>query len=136
MSVDNGDNEFTRVLFKNINVWLFFTIRFGKYLIDYYQLDPSKIHVMGHSLGAHISSYFGKGVPGLSRITAFDPAQPGFEGCPKEVRLDKSDADFVDVIHTSCRPTVPLLGFGLIAAVGNYTNISVYLFITFFFELT
>lgn len=80
---------------------------------------------MGHSLGAHISSYFGKAIPGLSRITAFDPAQPGFEGCPKEVRLDKSDADFVDVIHTSCRPTVPLLGFGLIAAVGKFSDIMV-----------
>lgn len=56
----------------------------------------------------------------MSRITAFDPAQPGFEGCPKEVRLDKSDAKFVDVIHTSCRPTVPFLGFGLISPVGNY----------------
>lgn len=77
---------------------------------------------MGHSLGAHISSYFAKGIPGINRITAFDPAQPGFEGCPKEVRLDKSDANLVDVIHTSCRPTVPLLGFGLISAVGNYTN--------------
>ncbi|XP_029343728.1 inactive pancreatic lipase-related protein 1 [Acyrthosiphon pisum] len=94
-------------------------IRFGKYLVDHYQLDPLKIHVMGHSLGAHISSYFGKGIPGLSRITAFDPAQPGFEGCPKEVRLDKSDAHFVDVIHTSCRPTVPFLGFGLITPVGH-----------------
>jgi len=94
-------------------------IRFGKYLIDHYQLDPLKIHVMGHSLGAHISSYFGKGIHGVNRITAFDPAQPGFEGCPKEVRLDKSDAHFVDVIHTSCRPTVPFLGFGLITPVGH-----------------
>jgi len=82
---------------------------------------------MGHSLGAHISSYFGKGIPGLSRITAFDPAQPGFEGCPREVRLDKSDAHFVDVIHTSCRPTVPFLGFGLISPVGNYTSFVCYL---------
>lgn len=103
-------------------------------MIDYHQLDPSKVHLMGHSLGAHISSYFGKGVPGFSRITAFDPAQPGFEGCPKEVRLDKSDANFVDVIHTSCRPTVPLLGFGLIAPVGNYpTNVQVRFF---FSEMT
>lgn len=93
--------------------------RFGKYLIDHHQLDPQKIHLMGHSLGAHICSYIGKGIPGLNRLTAFDPAQPGFEGCPKEVRLDKSDADFVDVIHTSCRPTIPLLGFGLISPVGK-----------------
>uniref|UniRef100_A0A2S2R408 Pancreatic lipase-related protein 1 n=1 Tax=Sipha flava TaxID=143950 RepID=A0A2S2R408_9HEMI len=94
-------------------------IRFGKYIIDDYQLNPLNVHLMGHSLGAHISSYFAKGIPGFGRLTAFDPAQPGFEGCPKEVRLDKSDANFVDVIHTSCRPTVPLLGFGLIAPVGH-----------------
>ncbi|VVC38884.1 Hypothetical protein CINCED_3A008727 [Cinara cedri] len=94
-------------------------IRLGKYLIDRYELNPSKIHLMGHSLGAHISSYIGKGISGINRITAFDPAQPGFEGCPKEVRLDKSDANFVDVIHTSCRPTIPLLGLGLIKPVGH-----------------
>lgn len=111
----------------------FFSSRFGKYLIDHFQLDPLKIHVMGHSLGAHISSYFGKGIPGLSRITAFDPAQPGFEGCPGEVRLDKSDAHFVDVIHTSCRPTVPFLGFGLIAPVGNYTSFVCYLDLPYYY---
>lgn len=87
--------------------------------MDRYKLDPSKIHLMGHSLGAHVSSYFCKSTPGVGRLTAFDPAQPGFEGCPKEVRLDKSDANFVDVIHTSCRPTIPLLGLGLIKPVGN-----------------
>lgn len=107
-----------------------FIFRFGKYLIDQYQLNPKNVHLMGHSLGAHISSYFGKGIPGFGRLTAFDPAQPGFEGCPKEVRLDKSDANFVDVIHTSCRPTVPFLGFGLIAPVGNYRH-----FINLFFFL-
>lgn len=52
-------------------------------------------------------------------FTAFDPAQPGFEGCPKEVRLHKSDANFVDVIHTNARPVIPLLGFGLILPTGK-----------------
>lgn len=101
------------------NIQMNFFFRFGKYLTNHHKLNPQKIHLMGHSLGAHISSYFSKGIPGISRLTAFDPAQPGFEGCPKEVRLDKSDAGFVDVIHTSCRPTVPFLGFGLISPVGK-----------------
>lgn len=52
-------------------------------------------------------------------ITAFDPAQPGFEGNPNEVRLVKSDAEFVDVIHTNARPVIPLLGFGLILPTGK-----------------
>lgn len=30
-----------------------------------------------------------------------DPAGPYFEGTPPEVRLDPSDADFVDVIHSN-----------------------------------
>lgn len=74
---------------------------------------------MGHSLGAHICSYFAKGIPGVKRLTAFDPAQPGFEGCTSEVRLDKSDAKFVDAIHTSGRPLIPFLGCGFMGPVGN-----------------
>lgn len=30
-----------------------------------------------------------------------DPAGPYFEGFPPEVRLDPSDAEFVDIIHTN-----------------------------------
>lgn len=95
--------------------------------MDQYKLDPHKIHLMGHSLGAHVSSYFAKSFPGIYRITAFDPAQPGFEGSPKEVRLDKSDAEFVDVIHTSGRPFIPLLGCGFITPIGNSYNFYIFL---------
>ena len=37
----------------------------------------------------------------LSRITGLDPAGPLFEGYTSNVRLDKTDADFVDVIHSN-----------------------------------
>lgn len=93
--------------------------RFAKYLVDSLYLDPARIHFMGHSLGAHISSYAAKGVPGVGQLTAFDPAQPGFEGSPNEVRLTKNDAKFVDVIHTNIRPVIPFLGFGLILPTGH-----------------
>lgn len=43
-------------------------------------------------------------------LSGLDPAQPYFQGTPIEVRLDKSDADFVDVIHTDSAPTIPNLG--------------------------
>ena len=33
-----------------------------------------------------------------------DPAEPFFEGTETIVRLDPSDADFVDVIHTDGKP--------------------------------
>ncbi|NXX16308.1 LIPR2 protein, partial [Podargus strigoides] len=52
-------------------------------------------------------------------LSGLDPAQPYFEGTPTEVRLDKSDAQFVDVIHTDSAPTIPYLGFGMRAAIGH-----------------
>ena len=37
----------------------------------------------------------------LNRITGLDPAGPAFELARKEVRIYKSDANFVDIIHTN-----------------------------------
>ena len=37
----------------------------------------------------------------FGRITALDAAGPEFENCTAEVRIDQSDAEFVDTIHTS-----------------------------------
>ena len=34
-------------------------------------------------------------------IKGLDPAQPAFDFATKDDRLDKEDADFVDVIHTN-----------------------------------
>jgi hypothetical protein len=48
-----------------------------------------------------------------------DPAQPLFEGFKKEVQLDADDALFVEVMHTDAKPTVPLLGAGILRAVGK-----------------
>jgi len=63
-------------------------------------LDPGKVHLIGHSLGAHTAGYAGQRISGLGRITGLDPAEPYFQGMPTSVRLDTSDAQFVDVIHT------------------------------------
>lgn len=46
----------------------------------------------------------------MSRISGLDPAGPLFAGRNIAVRLDKSDAGFVDVIHTN---TEVALGLGL-----------------------
>ncbi|NWI11015.1 LIPR2 protein, partial [Crypturellus soui] len=51
--------------------------------------------------------------------SGLDPAQPYFQDTPIEVRLDQSDAKFVDVIHTDTAPTIPYLGFGMSTAVGH-----------------
>lgn len=68
-------------------------------LIDTNRLDTSKVHCIGHSLGAHICGFASK-IKRIGRISGMDPAGPLFKGNPVESRLDKSDADFVDIIHT------------------------------------
>ncbi|KAG7484357.1 hypothetical protein MATL_G00048290 [Megalops atlanticus] len=61
----------------------------------------SSIHMIGVSLGAHISGFVGTRFGGkIGRITALDPAGPQFTGTPPEDRLDPTDAQFIDVLHT------------------------------------
>ncbi|MCJ8730624.1 hypothetical protein PDJAM_G00186700 [Pangasius djambal] len=84
-----------------------------------FQQRPESVHFIGHSLGAHMAAETGRRTPGLGRITGLDPAEPYFQGCPTLVRLDSSDALFVDVIHSDALPIVPYLGFGMSQAVGH-----------------
>lgn len=72
-------------------------------------MDPKKVHMIGHSLGAHTAGYAGERIEGLGRITGLDPAEPYFQGLPYFVRLDHTDADLVDVIHTDGK-SIFLLG--------------------------
>ncbi|XP_061175776.1 pancreatic lipase-related protein 2-like [Saccostrea echinata] len=81
--------------------------------------DPTKIHIIGHSLGAHIAGYAGERTPNLGRITGLDPAGPYFENTDKVVRLDPTDAIFVDALHTDAESLVPNIGFGMMEPVGH-----------------
>uniref|UniRef100_A0A673TKQ2 Triacylglycerol lipase n=1 Tax=Suricata suricatta TaxID=37032 RepID=A0A673TKQ2_SURSU len=73
--------------------------------------SPSDVHIIGHSLGAHAAGEAGRRMNGtIGRITGLDPAEPCFEGTPELVRLDPSDALFVDVIHTDAAPVIPNMG--------------------------
>ncbi|XP_053663195.1 uncharacterized protein LOC128712324 [Anopheles marshallii] len=60
------------------------------------------IHVVGFSLGGQtsgmIANYLRAGR--LKRITGLDPAKPLFVFASNEYKLDQSDAEFVQVIHT------------------------------------
>lgn len=60
------------------------------------------MHIIGHSLGAHIAGFIGKYLGGkIGRITGLDPASPWIRTIENTTnRLDKNDAIFVDVIHT------------------------------------
>ncbi|CAH1396698.1 unnamed protein product [Nezara viridula] len=64
--------------------------------------NPSDIHIAGHSLGAHVSGYAGSFIKRgkIGRISGLDPALPGFVKVSNNSRLDMSDAQFVDCIHT------------------------------------
>ncbi|KAF4517962.1 hypothetical protein B566_EDAN005329 [Ephemera danica] len=61
------------------------------------------LHLMGFSLGAHVSGVAANRLTSgrVPRITGLDPAYPGFIDMHPRDRLDKSDAEFVDVIHTT-----------------------------------
>ncbi|XP_037957830.1 pancreatic triacylglycerol lipase [Teleopsis dalmanni] len=78
-------------------------------LVEEKGADSKRIHLIGHSLGAHIMGYAGSYTKyRVGRITGLDPARPAFEDCiGPENHLDPTDADFVDVIH-SC---AGVLGF-------------------------
>ncbi|PRD31119.1 UNVERIFIED_CONTAM: Pancreatic lipase-related protein 3 [Trichonephila clavipes] len=62
---------------------------------------PQSFHLIGHSLGGQVSGWAGERIPDLGRITGLDPAGPFFQNAENEVRLDTSDATFVDVIHSN-----------------------------------
>ncbi|KAK1164314.1 inactive pancreatic lipase-related protein 1-like [Acipenser oxyrinchus oxyrinchus] len=79
----------------------------------------SKVHLVGHSLGSHIAGEAGKRIPGIARITGLDPAEPYFQNTPAEVRLDPTDALFVDVIHTDASCLIPSVGLGMMQAAGH-----------------
>lgn len=87
-------------------------------LADHLEANPESFHIIGHSLGTHVAGYAGERIKGLGRITGLDPAGPYFTGTPPEVHLDKSDANFVDVIHTDSS-TILVKGLGTVDSIGH-----------------
>ncbi|XP_077493290.1 pancreatic triacylglycerol lipase-like [Amblyomma americanum] len=82
--------------------------------------SQSSFHCVGHSLGAQICGYAGARLQNLGRISGLDPAGPLFYRMHPDVRLDPSDANFVDVIHSDASlPYLLLEGFGVDQMVGH-----------------
>ncbi|XP_058450487.1 vitellogenin-1-like [Malaya genurostris] len=75
-------------------------------LVEYVPVES--IHLIGHSLGAHIVGAAGRRFQelkefNLPRITGLDPANPCFNEGESLSGLSRGDADFVDVIHSNVR---------------------------------
>lgn len=80
----------------------------GELLVDLHNtlgVPFENMHIIGHSLGAHISGFAAKYIKSqkqgkVARITGMDPAGPLFLLAGANDRLSSGDANFVDVIHT------------------------------------
>lgn len=84
-------------------------------------LSPDNVTLIGFSLGAHVVGFAGRHFQKythmkLGRITGLDPAGMLFEGTT--VALSRSDAKFVDVIHTNMGD-IRKLQLGLSGALGD-----------------
>ncbi|KAJ8733859.1 hypothetical protein PYW07_014410 [Mythimna separata] len=86
-------------------------VGFMRQLIQATGVRTKDMHFVGHSLGAHIASYVSFHLGKVARITGLDPAQPCFRTTDSTERLDATDADYVDIIHTNGR-LLSRIGFG------------------------
>ncbi|KAK9507400.1 hypothetical protein O3M35_007263 [Rhynocoris fuscipes] len=69
-------------------------------LCDYYNINADNIHIVGHSLGAHVAGIAGlKTKKKVARVTGLDPAGPDFSIKDKQ-RISTESAKFVDIMHT------------------------------------
>ncbi|CAD6208484.1 GSCOCG00003496001-RA-CDS [Cotesia congregata] len=77
--------------------------KFIEFLVQETGVPRKNIHFLGHSLGAHVAGNAASSIPSgkIARVTGLDPALPGFHAItPTSGRLDASDAEFVDIIHS------------------------------------
>jgi pancreatic triacylglycerol lipase len=89
------------------------------YLEQKADLNTDDIHIISHSLGSHVAGYAGDRLLGrIARITAIDPMDLYFGGTDPIVRLDTTDAKFVEVIHSNAA-AVNNLGLGIPGAIGH-----------------
>lgn len=92
----------------NIPIVASYATRFiNEKLIDEANIDPRRIQLIGHSLGAHLAGFIGKNTRSkVGRIYGLDPAGPCFGTIsgglyPSSKRLAPSDAEEVITIQTN-----------------------------------
>ncbi|KAL1488548.1 hypothetical protein ABEB36_015011 [Hypothenemus hampei] len=88
-------------------------------------LSPKNIHLIGFSLGAHVAGSASEPLKQkgylIGRITGLDAASPLFRSNhfrEKHKKLDRNDAEYVDVLHTDSSPFLTD-GFGLWEPIGH-----------------
>ncbi|XP_050304641.1 pancreatic triacylglycerol lipase-like isoform X2 [Anthonomus grandis grandis] len=74
-------------------------VHFLKFLRKHNDIVMDEVHLIGHGLGAHIAGYVGKDHQ-ARKITGLDPTGPRFSGMPIHVKLDATDAKYVEILHT------------------------------------
>ncbi|XP_045473081.1 pancreatic lipase-related protein 2-like [Harmonia axyridis] len=97
----------------------------GRFIVKN-KLPTKNLHLIGHSLGAHIAAFASKFIKKTTgrtvwRISALDPAGPYFRLPDKTEndKLDRKDAEIVDVIHTDAK----IFGMdGLVGTLDIYVN--------------
>lgn len=74
-----------------------------KYLIEFGYLNVNDLTLIGHSLGAHIAGIAGKKLENytIPIIIGLDPASPLFTVENEERRLAKTDAKYIEIIHSN-----------------------------------
>ncbi|GBN07274.1 Pancreatic lipase-related protein 2 [Araneus ventricosus] len=82
-----------------------------KFMQIHANVSLKSLHCIGHSLGCHVCGVAGRNVHALGRITGLDPGGLSMlKSLKPNIRLNYTDADFVDVMHTS---DVYSLDFGM-----------------------
>ncbi|XP_063903693.1 pancreatic triacylglycerol lipase [Zophobas morio] len=77
--------------------------KFLEVFADSGEIPIRNLHIVGFSLGCHIAGFAGKQLKNglrIPRITALDPAFPEFSLRDSSRRISRTDADYIDVIHT------------------------------------
>lgn len=82
-----------------------------------------RMHLIGHSMGAHISALVGLLLDGrVERITGLDPAGPSYDKIDSVARLNPSSARFVEVIHTNSGKIHAMYAAGILAYASDKAN--------------
>lgn len=88
-------------------------------IINEKSIDAKSLHLIGHSLGAHIAGQAGAKINNLGKITGLDPAGPYYENADSSNRLDKSDALYVEAIHTDVNNELFNINLGIKQPIGH-----------------